>query len=56
MSLAPLIRQQQEEKMKRYSTPRQWLRKRLVWCTIIEQACGEPLYWYQRLFRWIGWP
>jgi len=27
-------------------------RKNFVWATA-EQACGEPLYWYQRLFRFI---
>lgn len=34
---------------------KRWLRKQLVWATV-EQACGAPLHWYQRFFRWIGWP
>ncbi len=29
---------------------KKWFRKRFVWATV-EQACGEPLYWYQKLFR-----
>ena len=31
------------------------LHKQLTWCTV-EQACGAPLHWYQRFFRWLGWP
>ena len=34
---------------------REWLRKRLTWATV-DQACGEPLNWHQRFFRWLGWP
>jgi hypothetical protein len=33
----------------------QWLRRRLVWATV-EQACGAPLHWWQKLFRWLRFP
>jgi hypothetical protein len=34
---------------------RAWLRKQLA-VAAVDEAYGAPLRWYQRLFRWIGWP
>jgi len=35
---------------------RRWLQKHLTWADV-DQACElKPLRWYQKLFRWIGWP
>lgn len=35
---------------------RKWLEKQLTWATV-EQACElEELKWYQKFFRWLGWP